>query len=61
MRKVFELSSLTALVVLSAAGAAHAGALPVPAPLLGAGPVGLAVLAAAGVGYVAVRKLRKRR
>lgn len=59
MRKIIEISGFAA-AASAVAGVAHAG-LPIPAPLLGAGPVGLAVLAVAGGGYLAVRTIRKRR
>lgn len=58
MRKIIEVSGFVT-AISAVAGVAHAGI--APAPLLGAGPVGLAVLAVAGGGYVAVRALRKRR
>lgn len=45
--------------VLACASAAFAGRLPAPAPLMGAGLPGLAVLVAAGGGYIAMR-LRRR-
>ena len=57
MRKTIEISTLSLLGVLAAAGAAHAGV--VPAPLLGAGLPGLAVLAVAGGGYLLVKRMRK--
>lgn len=59
MKKLADITVLAGLGSL-VAGAAVAG-VPIPAPLLGAGPVGLAVLAVAGGGYLAVRTLRKRR
>jgi len=45
---------------LAAAGVGMAGAV-APAPILGAGPAGLAILAVTGAGYFAVRTYRKRR
>lgn len=59
MKQAFDIAVLAALGSLAAGAAVAGGA--IPAPLLGAGPVGLAVLAVAGGGYLAVRSLRKRR
>jgi len=51
---VFILASAVSLVAASAS-AGGTPTLPAPAPLLGAGLSGLAVLAVTGVGYLAVR------
>jgi hypothetical protein len=59
MRNVKALATLAVAIVAAGATPAFAGL--GPAPLLGAGPVGLAVLAVGGVGYFAVRAYRRRR
>lgn len=59
MRKLIIVTAAGAVASLTAAGAAFATV--VPAPLLGAGPVGLTVLAVAGGAYFVVRSLRKGR
>jgi hypothetical protein len=46
---------------LGGAGVALAGLAPTPAPVLGAGPVGIGILAVAGAGYLGVRFVRRRR
>lgn len=46
---------------LGSAGAALAGLAAAPAPVLGAGPVGIGILALAGAGYLGVRFVRRRR
>ena len=64
MNKLFEISSLVAMTSLVTTSAALAGIAPpqgAPAPLLGAGLPGLAILAVAGAGYVAVRMRRRGR
>ncbi|HEY3813680.1 MAG TPA: hypothetical protein VGL66_10670 [Caulobacteraceae bacterium] len=53
-----RLVSVSAFAIAFAALAAPAFAGTVPAPLLAAGPAGLAVLAVGGVGYMAVRAYR---
>ena len=55
---VFTLASAT---WLAAASASVAGVVGAPAPLLGAGLSGLAVLAVTGAGYMAVRMRRRDR
>jgi len=52
---------LAAATWLAAASVSFAGVLPAPAPLLGAGLSGLAVLAVTGAGYLAVRMRRRDR
>jgi hypothetical protein len=60
MRHLSGFGALAALAWAASAGPTLAG-LSGPAPLLGAGPVGLAVLAVGGVGYLAVRAYRRHR
>ena len=57
MKNWISVATLTTAVSLAAASTSVAGELPVgaPAPLLGAGLSGLAVLAVTGAGYLAVR------
>ena len=59
MKSNLTLGVAVGTAVLAFASAAFAGRLPGPAPLMGAGLPGLAVLAAAGGGYIAMR-LRRR-
>lgn len=56
----FSTASFGLLISLAVSGAALAGT-PAPAPLLASGPVGLAILAAAGAGYLGLRAWRRRR
>jgi hypothetical protein len=60
MRSVVTLGLAASTVVLTA-GPSFAGVPAAPAPLLGAGLPGLAVLAVAGGGYLAVRTFRRNR
>jgi hypothetical protein len=60
MSRIFATSGVAALASALAAGASFAAAAPAPAPLLGTGLPGLAVLAVAGGGYLAVRAFRRR-
>ena len=59
MNRVGAIIGLSALVSVLAATPSFAN--PAPAPLLGAGLPGLAILAVAGGGYYAVRAFRRRR
>jgi hypothetical protein len=64
MKKLIALPILTAAASLACASAAFAGVAVIPtvgapAPLLGAGLPGLAVIAVTGAGYLAIR-LRRR-
>jgi hypothetical protein len=62
MKTNIAYASAVALVAAGWASASFAGALaPAPAPLLGAGLPGLAILAVAGGGYVAMRLRRRDR
>ena len=58
MRRVSAVLGLSAL--MSVLAATPSFAIPAPAPLLGAGLPGLAILAVAGGGYFAVRAFRRR-
>jgi hypothetical protein len=58
MNRSVAVLGLAALISTFAAGPSFA--IPAPAPLLGAGLPGLAVLVVAGGGYVAVRAFRRR-
>ncbi|HEY2480605.1 MAG TPA: hypothetical protein VGI30_00215 [Caulobacteraceae bacterium] len=60
MNRVSAVLGLSALVSVLAVTPSFAG-LGAPAPLLGAGLPGVAILAVAGGGYLAVRALRRRR
>jgi hypothetical protein len=60
MNRIFATAGLAALASALPAGASFAAAVPAPAPLLGAGLPGLAVLVVAGGGYMAVRFFRRR-
>jgi hypothetical protein len=60
MNRVFAAAGLATLVSALAVGPSFAAVAPAPAPLLGAGLPGLAVLAVAGGGYLAVRAFRRR-
>jgi hypothetical protein len=60
MNRTFATLSLAALVSAVAVSPSYAG-FAAPAPLLGAGLPGLAVLVVAGGGYLAVRTFRRRR
>jgi hypothetical protein len=60
MNKTSLTLGLATLASLIAATPSLAGGTPAPAPLLGAGLPGLAVLAVAGGGYLAVRAFRRR-
>jgi hypothetical protein len=51
---------LGALTVVLSGAAAYAGGVVAPAPLLGAGLPGAAILVIAGGGYLAVRAFRRR-
>jgi hypothetical protein len=59
MNKVYAVLGLAAVGSVLGAGAAFA--IPAPAPLLGAGLPGLAMLAVAGGGYLAVKTFRRNR
>jgi hypothetical protein len=62
MNRFAVLSYLVAGISLVTADASFASSgFGAPAPILAAGPAGFAVLAVAGVGYVAVRAFRRRR
>ena len=62
MKKIVSISGLALAASCAMTTAAFAGAtVGAPAPLLGAGLPGLAVLAAAGAGYVAMRIRRRDR
>jgi len=61
MNRIVATLGLAALASAVAATASFAGTGTAPAPLLGAGLPGLAVLAVAGGGYLAVRTFRRRR
>lgn len=61
MKKWISVSTLASVTWLAAASASLAGVVGAPAPLLGAGVSGLAVLAVAGAGYLAVRMRRRDR
>lgn len=60
MRALFTIATLAGLALATAASAGI-GAVPGPAPLIGAGLPSLGVLAVAGVGYLAVRMRRRNR
>lgn len=60
MNKTLRLLGLAALTSMAAVSPCFAG-VPAPAPLLGAGLPGLAVLVVAGAGYLGVRKFRRGR
>jgi len=60
MKRAVAALGLGAMAVAIGATPGLAGA-PAPAPLLGAGLPGVAVLAVAGGGYLAVRVFRRRR
>ena len=55
MRNLISFPVLVGLASFAFASTAFAGAVGAPAPVLGAGLPGLAVLAVAGAGYVAMR------
>jgi hypothetical protein len=61
MKNWLSISTLAAAAWLAATSVSFAGVLPAPAPLLGAGLSGLAVLAVTGAGYMAVRMRRRDR
>ncbi len=61
MKTLASASMLGLVGLLATASSSFAGLLPAPAPLLGAGLPGLAVLAVAGVGYVGLRIVRRGR
>jgi hypothetical protein len=61
MNKTVATLGLAALASAVAVSPSLAGASVAPAPLLGAGLPGLAILAVAGGGYLAVRAFRRRR
>jgi hypothetical protein len=58
MKSNLAFGALIAATVFSFASAAFANTEPAPAPMLGAGLPGLAILAAAGGGYIAMRLRR---
>jgi len=60
MNRMVFLSLMATGFWLAAAGPSLAVRV-APAPILGAGPAGLAILAVTGAGYFAVRAYRKRR
>jgi hypothetical protein len=60
MNRIFATAGLAALASLIAATPGLATPNPAPAPILGAGLPGLAVLVVAGGGYLAVRAFRRR-
>jgi hypothetical protein len=60
MIKILAISGIAALTSVIAATSSFAGPPLAPAPLLGAGLPGLAVLVVAGGGYLAVRAFRRR-
>ena len=60
MIRAVSIGAIAVATLALSAGASLAGVV-VPAPLLGAGLPGLAVLAAGGVGYLAVRAWRRRK
>jgi hypothetical protein len=61
MNRTTATLGLAALLSAFAATASFAGIAVAPAPLLGAGLPGLAVLTVVGGGYLAVRTFRRRR
>jgi len=61
MNRIVLTLGLGALTVAVGATPGLAGAGPAPAPLLAAGLPGVAILAVAGGGYLAVRAFRRRR
>ncbi|MFL5295931.1 MAG: hypothetical protein ACJ798_06065 [Phenylobacterium sp.] len=61
MKSNFTLGIAVGTAVLACASAAFASRVAGPAPLMGAGLQGLAVLAAAGGGYIALRLRRRGR
>jgi hypothetical protein len=63
MKSWLSVSTLASATWFAATSASVAGVIPVgaPAPLLGAGLSGLAVLAVTGAGYLAVRMRRRDR
>jgi hypothetical protein len=61
MKFQFAFGLAVGTAALAAASAAFAQSQPGPAPMLGAGLPGLAVLAAAGGSYLALRLHRRRR
>jgi hypothetical protein len=64
MKNLISLSALTFVALAATASASFAGTVaPVgaPAPLLGAGLPGLAILVASGAGYLAIRLRRRNR
>ena len=61
MKTWISVPVLASAAWLAGASASYAGLQPAPAPLLGAGLSGLAVLAVTGAGYLAVRMRRRDR
>jgi hypothetical protein len=61
VKNLLSVSTLASAAWLAAASASVAGVVGAPAPLLGAGISGLAVLAVTGAGYLAVRMRRRDR
>jgi hypothetical protein len=62
MKTLLSVSTLGVVALLASASASFAGSvIPAPAPLLGAGLPGLAVLAVAGAGYLGLRMRRGKR
>jgi hypothetical protein len=61
MKSNFAFGAVVMATAFAFASAAFAGHEPSPAPLLGAGLPGLAILAAAGGGYIALRLRRSGR
>ena len=59
MKPSISTLGLSAVALLLTASSAMAG-VAAPAPLLGAGLPGLAILVTAGAGYLGVRKFRRR-
>ena len=60
MTKIIRFTGAVAAVWAASSTAALAGSVG-PAPILGAGPAGLALLGVAGAGYLALRAYRSRR